>query len=262
MGHGLRATLHHLPQNSWRVMLLVSIHDVTPALEPDVIRLWQLCSERGIIPALFVVPNWHGAWPLERYPEFSAWLRDRTAEGAEVALHGDRHDEVGLPRGIGDHWRAWGRTDGEGEFLTLDVAGAQERLVRGLRRLQEIGLEPIGFVPPAWLAREPAYRAAASLGFQFSEDDRQVFLLATGHAVPSPVVRWSARTRTRAWGSVPVARARWLFQSGSRCSRIALHPGDLKESVVARSIGRTLDRWLGLHQPGRYTDLTKSFQLA
>jgi uncharacterized protein len=239
-------------------MLLVSIHDVTPALDRNVIRLWQLCRDRGVTPALFVVPNWHGAWPLERHPDFNSWLRDRAAEGAEVALHGDRHDEVGLARGIRDHWKAWGRTDGEGEFLTLDAPAAKARLAHGIRLLREIGLEPVGFVPPAWLAREPTYQAAASLGFRFSEDDRRVRLLATGHVVSSPVVRWSARTRLRAWGSVSVAAARWLFQSGSQCPRIALHPRDLDHRVTARSIGSTLDRWLGLHRPGRYADLSAS----
>lgn len=241
-------------------MLLVSIHDVTPALERNVTQLWRVCRDRGITPALFVVPNWHGAWPLERHPEFTAWVRDRVREGAEIALHGDRHDEVGLARGVGHHWRAWGKTDGEGEFLTLDVSAARERLAGGIRRLREVGLEPVGFVPPAWLAREPTYQVAASLGFRFSEDDHQVRLLTTGQVVPSPVVRWSTRTRIKVWGSVAVAAARWLMQSGSHWPRIALHPRDLDHGTTARSIGHTLDRWLGLHRPGRYADLSASLQ--
>jgi uncharacterized protein len=57
------------------VSLLVSIHDVTPALAPAVERLWALCAERRIVPALLVVPNWHGEWDLSRHPEFVRWLR-------------------------------------------------------------------------------------------------------------------------------------------------------------------------------------------
>src|SRR3982750_2533581 len=113
-------------------MLLVSIHDVTPALDSGVSRLWDLCTAHGVVPALFVVPNWHGAWPLEQHPGFVAWLRSRVAEGAEVVLHGERHDEVGLPRSRRQTWRAWGKTDREGEFLTLDASGASLRLQRGL----------------------------------------------------------------------------------------------------------------------------------
>ena len=239
-------------------MLLVSIHDVSPAHAFAVGRLWSLCQQRRVRPALLVVPNWHGEWPLERHPNFVAWLQARAAEGAEIALHGERHDEVGLPRGLSDHLRAWGRTNREGEFLTLDAASASKRLSRGLDLLRRLGLEPTGFVPPAWLAREPTYEAAAMAGLVFSEDDHSIRLLSPSRWVRSPVVRWSSRTRARAWGSVRVARARTLFQSRARFPRIALHPGDLDHAAVADSVVGTLDHWLARHSPGRYSDLSAS----
>jgi uncharacterized protein len=239
-------------------MLLVSIHDVTPAQALAVTRLWSLCAERAITPALLVVPNWHGEWPLERHPRFVEWLLARAADGAEIALHGERHDEVGLPRRLADRWKAWGRTDAEAEFLTLDAASARERLGRGLELLRWLGLEVTGFVPPAWLAREPTYQAAAAAGLAFSEDQRFVRLLPSSKRVRSPVVRWSARTRIRAWGSVGVAGARWLLQRRAGFPRIALHPGDLDHPATARSIVHTLDRWLVRHSPGSYADLGAS----
>ena len=92
--------------------LLVSIHDVTPGARDGVARLWELCARRGVRPALLVVPDWHGEWPLEPHPAFVAWLRARAAEGAEIVLHGERHDEVGSPRAAADALRALGRTAG------------------------------------------------------------------------------------------------------------------------------------------------------
>jgi predicted deacetylase len=243
-------------------MLLVSIHDVSPAQAAAVTRLWRICSERGVIPALLVVPNWHGAWPLEAHPAFVDWVRARASNGAEILLHGERHDEVGLPRGPRDEWRAWGRTDGEAEFLTLDSAAARVRVTRGLERLRRLGLEPTGFVPPAWLAREATHEAAADAGLRFSEDDHSVWLLPSKLRIPSPVLRWSARTTARAWGSVAVARARSLLQRGARVPRIALHPGDLDHAATARSLVRTLEHWLTWHRPGRYADLTAQIQAA
>jgi predicted deacetylase len=241
-------------------MLLVSIHDVTPALQPNVIRLWDLCSRHGLAPALLVVPNWHGRWPLEEHSSFIDWIRARAGEGAEVVLHGERHDEMGLPRTLWESCRAWGKTDGEGEFLSLDAAAARDRLNRALQRLRKLGLEPTGFVPPAWLAGEATHQAAAAAGLRFTEDTRCIRLLSSGQQVKSPVVRWSARTPMRAWGSAAVAGARWTFQRSSAWPRIALHPGDLDHEVTARSIGRTLERWLRRHRPGHYADLTDGFQ--
>jgi predicted deacetylase len=237
------------------VSLLVSIHDVTPALADGVERLWELCAARDLRPALLVVPDWHGAWPLESHPDFVTWLRARAADGAEIVLHGERHVEVGLPRGIGDELRAWGRTAREGEFLTLHEPAARERIARGRARLRALGLDPVGFVPPAWLARDEGHRAAGASGLQFSEDDAVIRLFPSGRRVPAPAVRWSARDPLRAWGSVAVARARWTFQGGAPLARIALHPQDLSHRATAASLGRTLDRWLTRHRPITYSAL-------
>jgi predicted deacetylase len=243
-------------------MLLVSIHDVTPAFESRVLQLWNLCSSCGITPALLVVPNWHGAWPLEEYPGFVDWIRSRAAQGSEIVLHGERHDEVGLPRSLRDIWRACGNTAGEGEFLTLDAPAARRRLGRGLERMRRLELEPTGFVPPAWLARESTYEVAASAGLRFSEDAGSIILLPSKRRVHSPAVRWSARTSFRAWGSVAVAAGRWVLQRGSDCPRIALHPRDLDHRATAASLRKTLERWLRDHRPGRYADLTRALQPA
>ena len=236
-------------------MLLVSIHDVSPAQAPAIVQLWGICRTRGITPALLVVPNWHGAFPLQGHPQFVQWVRERAAEGAEIALHGERHDEVGLPRRASDSWNAWGKTHGEGEFLTLDAVAARERLERGLSLFRELGLHATGFVPPAWLAREVTYEAAAAVGFDFSEDAQSIRLLSVSKQVHSPVVRWSARTELRARGSVWVARVRTMAQRNSKFARIALHPGDLHHPATARSIVETLDRWLQDNSPGRYADI-------
>lgn len=243
-------------------MVLVSIHDVTPALEPNVLALWDICARHGVTPALLVVPDWHGKWPLEHYPGFVAWLRARADQGAEVVLHGERHDEAGLPRTLKDSCRAWGRTAGEGEFLTLDEAAARERITRALDRLRKLRLEPVGFVPPAWLARKATDLAVAAAGLAFSEDASGIRLLPSGRRVRSPVVRWSTRTPVRAWGSAAVAGARWILQRRSAWPRLALHPPDLDHVATARSVERALERWCGRHQPGRYADLGRALQPA
>jgi predicted deacetylase len=220
------------------VSLLVSIHDVTPALEADVLRLWELCAARGLSPALLVVPDWQGEWPLQRHPRFVRWLLDRAAAGAEIVLHGERH----LP----------------GEFRQLDPAAARERIDRGLRSLRSLGIDPLGFVPPGWLARGATQSAARDAGLGFSEDARSVRLFPSGRRVASPAVRWSARTPVRAWGSVAVARGRWLLQRRSRYPRIAFHPQDYAHSRTSRDLPATLDRWLGQHSPISYATLRQA----
>ena len=109
--------------------LLVSVHDVTPAHERRIRRVFDMLAEFGVRRyALLVVPNWHGAWPLDRHPEFAEELRRRQAAGAEIFLHGLRHDEVGLKRSLVQQIRAAGRTAREGEFLSLSPPDAAQRI--------------------------------------------------------------------------------------------------------------------------------------
>lgn len=235
--------------------LLVSIHDVTPAHADAIQELWRVCAERGVRPALLVVPDWHGRWPIERSTDFLRWTRARADEGCEIFLHGERHDEVGLPRRWTDEVRAFGRTDREGEFLTLAGKRARVKMERGLRRLRGVGLSPIGFVAPAWLAPPDCAATVSALGLSISEDTNAIQLAQRGMRLSSPVIRWSARTEWRARMSAGVAsfaswrhRRHWLV-------RIALHPSDLGHPATAASIETTLDYWLSRRTPWTYAAL-------
>ncbi len=228
---------------------------MTPALRARVEALWRICAARRVVPGLLVIPDWHGQSPVEGDAAFGEWVRARAAEGAEIFLHGERHDEVGLPRTWKDELRALARTNREGEFLTLDYTGARDRIDRGLERLRMIGLEPIGFVPPAWLARPETHLAAKDAGLAVSEDDGAIYLHRSASRVASPVVRWSARTPFRATASVAGARLRWALQRRAPVMRLALHPGDLEHPATARSVERELDEWLADRRPGCYREL-------
>src|SRR4051794_1893790 len=155
MGSGVRSAVRRVSPHSGSVMLLVSIHDVSPAHETNVRKLWELCRSRGLSPALLVVPNWHGEWPLEQYPQFVNWVQGGVEQGAELILHGERHDENGLRRGPGDAWRAWGNTAREAEFLTLENPLPGGETPRGLPHLNRGGPNPPGSFRPAGLPPEP-----------------------------------------------------------------------------------------------------------
>ena len=235
--------------------LLVSIHDVTPAHQQPVRELWSVCRALGVTPALFVVPNWHGEWPLGGHPAFAQWIRDRASDGAEIFLHGERHDERGTTRGLGDELRAFGMTAFEGEFLTLDRAEARRRIHRGLRVLHDNGLDAVGFVPPAWLARPECCVAAGECGLRFYEDVSTIRLPHRGTRLESPVTRWSTRGPWRATVSRLVARSRLALDRHAWLVRIALHPSDLTSDAVRRSVTDIMRRWLAVRRPWRYSDL-------
>ena len=235
-------------------MILVSIHDVAPPNLPAVQSLWDRCLAAGVTPALLVVPDWHGNAPIEHDPAFLDWVRQAMGQGAEIILHGERHDEVGRTRTVSGSLRAWGRTAREGECLELSRDDLRQLVARGLARLRAAGLEPGGFIPPAWLVRTDAVAGAFDAGCVFVEDEHTVHL-AGGRRLPSPAVRFSARTPFRARASVVVANARWLLQRSRSPVRLALHPGDLGDERLAKAVDDHIARWTALGPVGRYRDL-------
>lgn len=237
--------------------LLVSIHDVSPAFEAEVRRLWSLCRGLHITPALLVVPSWHGRWPIAAHPEFVQWIHECHREGAELFLHGLRHDEVGSPRGWRDHWRAVGRTAREAEFLTLDVDATETRVREGLARLYDVGLGAVGFVAPAWLAGAHLHEVVRGCGLPLSEDVARVYVHGAQRSVEflTPVVRWSARSHLRAVLSHVVASLQHQRCTQRETVRVALHPQDLRHPLTAGSLRRSLARWTLTHHPTAYGSL-------
>ena len=221
--------------------------------------LYRLLEEFGVRQyALLVVPDWHGAWPLDAYSEFTAELHERAAAGAEVVLHGLRHDEVGLPRSLAHRVRTFGRTDREGEFASLAPAEARARIDRGLATLRASGLEPIGFVPPAWLGGPDLERVVRDSGLAFTEDARGVVMLTNGRRLRAPATCWSTRRAWRAAGSVVVAALRLRLERARPLVRVALHPPDAESPAVLESCRRTLGALLERRTVTDYRELIQA----
>ena len=236
------------------------MHDVTPAHAQRLDVLYDLLAELAVTRyALLVVPDWHGGWPLERFGDFAAALTARARAGAEIVLHGLRHDEVGQARTLA-HWaRTYGRTAREGEFASLAPTEAGARIERGLAVLHGVRLEPIGFVPPAWLGGPELARVVREAGLAFIEDTRAI--VAVGRTGPlrrirAPATCWSTRPpRWRAAGSVVVAALRLRLERHRPLVRVALHPSDVASPAVLASCRRTLAALLETRQLTSYGEV-------
>jgi uncharacterized protein len=221
--------------------LLVAIHDVTPAHARHLETVFALLDQHAVPRyALFVVPDWHGRWPLEADDAFVAKLRERRRAGAEVFLHGLRHDEVGTRRSPLQHLRAWGRTAREAEFMSLSRVEAARRVDSGLETLRRAGLDPVGFVAPAWLAGEGLSSVLMGRGLTITEDAFWVRDLAGDRRLRAPALQWSTRARWRATAGVGIAAARQRLERRRPLLRLAIHPPDVGVPAVERSLRRAL----------------------
>jgi predicted deacetylase len=236
--------------------LLVSIHDVTPAHERRIQRALALLAEFEVERfALLVVPDWHGSWPLGRFEAFASAVRACGAGGAEVLLHGFRHDEAGSSRTVLQHVRTWGRTAREAEFLGLLPDEADRRIAEGCATLRSAGLEPTGFVPPAWFHGRGLGTVLRAHGFTVTEDAWSVIDLVRHRHIRAPAVQWSARKPWRAAAGVAIAAARLPLERWRRVLRFVIHPADVEHPAVADSVRWSLEALLRDRKPTSYADV-------
>jgi predicted deacetylase len=144
--------------------IAVALHGIEPATfeRCAVIRDWL--DDHGIDRVTLLVIPARDLHPVgERCPEMVDWLCERRRAGDSIAQHGFQHVR---PHAGGSARRLLARAHGqrEGEFVGLDDEETRRAVHAGWRVLKLAGIEPDGFVAPAY-----AYTAALrqTLGQRF-----------------------------------------------------------------------------------------------
>ena len=239
--------------------LVVSIHDVSPAFVAPIERLAERIDALlgGPHFAMLVVPDHWGPARLDQAPSFVRRLRAWSDAGVEMFLHGWFHRDASDHRGAASALKARYMTAGEGEFLGLDAADAEQRMRAGRDMVEDaIGRPVAGFVAPAWLYGSGAHAALKACDFALAEDHFRVWQPATGRIVArGPVVTWASRSRARTASSLAVAAAARAMPDWMPTMRVAVHPGDVTKESLLTSIDRTLRTLADRRTVSRYADL-------
>lgn len=217
--------------------LCVSIHDVAPATWPECRRLLAAVRQVADIPlTLLVVPRFHRAAAASA--AYDAMLGELLAQGHELALHGYYHLDTAPLRGP---WRErflrTVYTEGEGEFAALDAEQARRRLELGLDWFRQRNWPVHGFVAPAWLLSEQAWRALRACPFEYTTTMCYFHCLSPGadaaperpplpRALFAPTLVYAARNGVGRSLSPRCARPLAWWQQSAPLLRLALHPRD------------------------------------
>jgi predicted deacetylase len=228
-----------------RQTIAVALHGIEPATfeRCAVIRDWL--DDHGVDRVTLLVIPARDLHPVgERSPEMVEWLCERRRAGDSIAQHGFQHVRArsgGSARALLAH--AHGQS--EGEFIGLDDEETRRAVHAGWRVLKLAGIEPDGFVAPAY-AYTPALRHALRLRFSWWAGLLRVHRtqpqLETGPLAPAlslaaagPLTRMLSPSLVRAGSLLPTSTL-----------RLDVHPGDLRyprhmlalEWVLARSGSR------------------------
>jgi predicted deacetylase len=202
--------------------LAVAMHDVEPRSfeRTRTIRRWL--TQRGVDRVTLLVIPAPELRPIgSRAPSLAGWLRGQGATGDVIAQHGLTHRRsvrAGWPRSVLAHWQGGDAA----EFPGLDEQDTWERVECGRRLLNEIELEPSGFVAPGY-AYTGALRRVLADSFDWSADLRGVRGVGGGE-LRSTALCLGTSTRLKRRFSPAVVRA--AARNAGGVMRIDVHPAD------------------------------------
>ena len=209
--------------------IAVALHDVEPATFERCALIRDWLSDHGIEHVTLLVIPARDLHPFDdRRPELAVWLDERARCGDAIAQHGFEHLQR---RKAGFTRQAVARLQGAraAEFIGLDPTETRRAVAAGRRLLKLAGVEPRGFVAPAY-AYTPALRETLSGSFDWWAGLLQVHRGARSanrfaHAALTPVVGLGTSGPFKRALSPSLIRAAGLV--GTRNLRVDLHPADL-----------------------------------
>jgi predicted deacetylase len=224
--------------------LAVAVHDIEPATFERAALIRDWLDDLGIDRVTLLVIPARDMHPLsDRRPEVATWLLERACRGDAIAQHGFHHLQARTPRWPPHPRYAIARESPE--FVGLDGLQTARALDAGRRILKLAGIEPHGFVAPAY-AYTPQLRQSLRTRFAWWAGAWGLHTTRAGatHQVSSPPIGLAACTPLRR--AISPSLLRLSSQFAGSTLRIDLHPLDLAsashmlalEDVIRRARAR------------------------
>lgn len=243
-----------------RRSLVVSIHDVSPLTrdltELILNRLYLLGVRRT---SLLVIPDHHQHGHFLDDAPFCEWLQSRVKAGHEPVVHGYYHWRPRKPlESFLQRFTTRIYTADEGEFFDKSEEDAFELVGRALEEFQSLGLQPTGFIAPAWLLSKEAERALRRLGLRYTTRLGALIDLAENHSYPSQSLVYSTRSSWRRMASRFWNANLHLRLQDDPLMRLSIHPPDFTHKEVRRQIERFLREALKTRTTTTYAGFLES----
>jgi len=201
--------------------IAVALHDVEPATFERCALIRDWLDDHGVERVTLLVipaPDMHPFF--DRSPQLAAWLLDRRDAGDAIAQHGFRHRQA-RPAGPGRQALAAWQGGQAAEFPGLDEAETHASLTAGRRLLELAGLDPRGFVAPAY-AYTPALRSELRELFEWWATLLRLHAGKRGALTPA----WGLATSGKLKRALSPTVLRAAGVTAGRTLRLDLHPAD------------------------------------
>jgi uncharacterized protein len=218
--------------------IVVSLHDVAPCTQQITNTIVSELAIHGVrVCSLLVVPDYHHEGLFAKHKQFVNWLRGLEADGHEIVIHGYFHERP--PRAtetLRDKFVTRFYTQNEGEFYDLAYDEALRRITRARDEFHAHGLDPRGFVAPAWLLGEEAERAVRDAKLEYTTRLGSISDLRSGDVFPARTLVYSVHTSWRRALSRGWNQALFSLHRTRPLLRISIHPPDYSQPAIWKQI--------------------------
>lgn len=201
---------------------LLSLHDVSPAFEDDVIATYDMLIDLGISDfTLLVTPMYalKKSNSLEKNPLFCEFL---ASLDLEISLHGY------------SHFTKSGTMD---EFQKMDRDRVLPRMKSGKAMISDhIGKNPVGFVPPLWKAPQRVAGAAQDARMSYCAIGNRIHLFSDSSVLTTAELLVSQGTESTSFTNQLLE----IELGGS--VQVGVHPRDHRENSVFDLLADMKDR--------------------
>lgn len=197
--------------------LVVSIHDFSPAFQPELEEIVTNLDSRDVHPrSVLVVPDWLDGNPIADDPSFVSLLQSEYFSGSEICLHGFDHHHK--------------------EFKDISYVQANSRIVKGLESLRQLGVYPVGFVPPYWKISDAGIVAVEEEGFDFMTLNPFVVDFRNRKSFSSRPIWYWPYDRLLGFGFRQFNNFLAVWLEDNDLVRIAVHPNDVHTSDFSHAL--------------------------
>jgi len=244
-----------------RPTIAVALHDIEPATFERCALIRDWLDDHGVDRVTLLVIPARDLHPLgERSPDMTSWLGERRRSGDSIAQHGFQHERT-RRAGLSPLTLLRAPARRAGEFVGLGVEETQRAVNAGWRVLKLAGVEPDGFVAPAY-AYTPALRSVLPGRFRWWAG-----LLGVHRPAPeTPGDR--GRLLAPAWGMGTTGRLQRtlspaLIRAGGVLSgdtlRLDLRPADLQHARHMIALEWVLNRAARRREAITYDELLATY---
>jgi predicted deacetylase len=235
-----------------RHSIAVALHGIEPATFERCALIRDWLDDHGVDRVTLLVIPARDLHPVgDRSPEMVSWLHQRRLLGDSIAQHGFQHVRSASQRAGPRRLMPAHPQRRSGEFVGLDGPETRRAVDAGWRVLKLAGIEPDGFVAPAY-AYTAALRRALGLRFSWWADLLRVHAVGSSAAAGTEGAQGSQigqlAPALRLTSPGPVGRAlspalvRAVSLLPTRALRLDLHPADLSHARHMMALEWVLSR--------------------